>query len=359
MPPVLAVSRTPARRRLCRAALATLLLGSALPAALEAQLQSEDQNSGVDALLIGISAVDERTVWAAGTGGTWIRTTDGGATWQSGQVPGADSLQFRDVHTVDAETAYLLSIGNGTDSRIYRTDDAGASWLEVFRNEDPRGFYDCFDFWTPDRGIVIGDEIDRTVSMLQTTDGRNWVKVPTGTLPAAQDGEGSFAASGHCVSASTGGRARVIASNPDYGRLLTTSDYGATWQVDTLPVTVRAGVGPQSVTFWDLDHGMVLTGGYDSEPDDVGIAVTADGGATWSAGGRTPLPSGVWGAVYVPGSNPRTVVAVGPDGIVFSQNDGQDWTVLDSFNYWTVTFASPDAGWAVGRDGRVTRLRLR
>ena len=53
------------------------------------------------------------------------------------------------------------------------------------------------------------------------------------------------------------------------------------------------------------------------------------------------------------------VTVVGPDGIVFSQNDGRDWTVVDSFNYWTVTFASSRMGWAVGRDGRVTKLTLR
>lgn len=340
-------------------AIASLIAGLVGPTAVVAQIEREEQRSGVDALLIGISAVDEQTVWAAGTGGTWIRTTNGGELWQSGRVPGADSLQFRDVHAVDANTAYLLSIGNGTDSRIYRTDDAGASWHETFRNQDPRGFYDCFDFWTPDRGITIGDEIDLTVSMLETRDGRSWVKVPTTRLPAAQSGEGSFAASGHCVRVGPRGSARVIASNPDHGRLFTTHDYGTTWQVDTLPVTVRAGVGPQSVTFRDSDHGMVLTGGYDSEPDDVGIAVTSDGGRTWSPGGRTPLPSGVWGAVYVPDSQPRTVVAVGPDGIVVSQNDGRDWTVVDSFNYWTVTFASSRVGWAVGRDGRVTKLTLR
>lgn len=342
-----------------RPAFPTLLIALALATPLSAQITRQDQASGVDALLIGLSAIDERTVWAAGTSGTWLRTTDGGETWQSGRVPGADSLQFRDVHAVDANTAFVLSIGNGSDSRIYRTDDAGASWAETFRNEDPRGFYDCFDFWTPDHGITIGDEIDLTVSMLETRDGRGWSKVPVGRLPAAQEGEGSFAASGHCVSTSEGGRARVIASNPEHGRLLSTTDYGVTWQVDTLPVTVRAGVGPQSVTFWDADHGMVLTGGYDSEPDDVGIATTSDGGRTWAAGGRTPLPSGVWGGVYVPGSEPRTVVAVGPDGIVFSVNDGRDWTVVDSFNYWTVTFASSRVGWAVGRDGRVTKLTLR
>src|SRR5690349_18144373 len=87
-----------------------------------------DQRSGTNALLIAVSPVDERTVWVSGSGGTWLRTTDGGATWQTGRVAGADSLQFRDVHAVDANTAYLLSIGDGPQSRIYKTTDAGAHW---------------------------------------------------------------------------------------------------------------------------------------------------------------------------------------------------------------------------------------
>ncbi|MFW6205758.1 MAG: WD40/YVTN/BNR-like repeat-containing protein [Gemmatimonadota bacterium] len=96
-----------------------------------------EQVSGTDALLIAVSAVDEHVVWVSGARGTWLRTTDGGATWQAGRVPGADSLQFRDVHAIDSTTAYLLSIGEGSRSRIYRTTDAGRTWTLQFTNPEP------------------------------------------------------------------------------------------------------------------------------------------------------------------------------------------------------------------------------
>src|SRR5687767_4242647 len=112
-----------------------------------------EQTSGTTALLIAVSPVNDSVVWVSGAQGTYVRTTNGGATWQAGRVPGADSLQFRDVHAVDANTAYLLSIGNGNQSRIYKTTDAGANWKLQFTNPDSAGFYDCMDFWDPKRGL--------------------------------------------------------------------------------------------------------------------------------------------------------------------------------------------------------------
>ena len=104
------------------------------------------QESGTDALLIGLHAVSDHIVWAAGTGGSYAWTEDGGATWHAGTVPGADSLQFRDVHAMSLDTAWLLSIGSGEDSRIYRTVDRGASWEMLFRNRIDEAFFRLFRF---------------------------------------------------------------------------------------------------------------------------------------------------------------------------------------------------------------------
>ena len=80
------------------------------------------QNSGTTQGLIAVSPVNSRVVWAAGRGGTFLVTTDGGETWKAGVVPGAETLQFRDVQGVSDKVAYLLSIGsNPTDFRIYKT----------------------------------------------------------------------------------------------------------------------------------------------------------------------------------------------------------------------------------------------
>src|SRR6202521_5821236 len=67
------------------------------------------QNSGTTQLLISVSPVNDRVVWAAGTGGTFVVTTDGGENWKAGVVPGAETLQFRDVQGVSEKVAYLRS----------------------------------------------------------------------------------------------------------------------------------------------------------------------------------------------------------------------------------------------------------
>ena len=328
-----------------------------VPTVLAAQISATPQTSGTSALLIAVSPVTDRVVWVSGTLGTYLRTTDGGATWTAGKVPGADSLQFRDVHAVDANTAYLLSIGNGTQSRIYKTTDAGAHWTQQYTNPDSAGFYDCMDFWDATRGIVIADALGGDVAMLRTTDGgAHWTRIPPATLPRAQPNEGSFAASGTCLVTRPGGHAWAVASNADHGRVLHTSDYGATWSVDTLPITVRAGSGPQSIAFLDARRGMALGGGTTATPSDDFIATTADGGTSWVTRKSPALRTGVWGGVYVPHAARPTVVAVGPAGAAWSNDDGRTWTPIDSLNYWSVGFASPRAGWAVGTQGKITKL---
>ena len=314
-----------------------------------------EQTSGTNALLIAVSPVDERTVWVSGSLGTWLRTTDGGATWKTGRVPGADSLQFRDVHAVSATTAYLLSIGNGNQSRIYKTTDAGVNWTLQFTNQDPKGFYDCMSFWDADRGIVIGDALGAEIAMLMTTDGgAHWTRVDPETLPAAQPEEGSFAASGTCVVTRPGGHAWIVASNANHGRVLHTSNFGRTWSVDTLPITTRSASGPQSIMFRDDRHGVALGGGNAATATDVLAAATSDGGKTWTPRARPPLRTGVWGGTYVPGR--ATIVAVGPAGAVWSRDEGLSWEQIDTLNYWSVGFATSDAGWAVGTRGRITKL---
>lgn len=111
--------------------------------------------SGVTARLRGVSAVNERVAWASGAGGTVLRTADGGTTWKRLAVPGAGKLDFRDVDAVDETTAYVLSIGPGEASRIYKTSDAGVTWALQFTNQDPKAFFDAMTFWTARDGFVF------------------------------------------------------------------------------------------------------------------------------------------------------------------------------------------------------------
>jgi len=322
-------------------------------------LTQEAQMSGTDARLIAVSAVSEKVVWVSGARGTWLRTTDGGTNWRGGRVPGADTLQFRDVEGVDSNTAYLLSIGPGDQSRIYKTADAGATWALQIKNAEPAGFFDCFSFWDAQHGIAVGDAIGRDVFVITTEDaGAHWSRIPPAQLPPALEGEGSFAASGTCVTTRPGGLAWFVSNNKDHARILKTTDFGRHWSVTTLPVTTRDGVGAQSVAFRDDQHGIVLSGGYASQARDTGAAITADDGATWTVVTRPPLTSGVWGGAYVRAEKSPLIVAVGPSGAVWSEDSGRRWAVIDSLNYWSVGFSPEGAGWAVGEKGRITRLAV-
>jgi len=318
------------------------------------------QSSGTDQLLQAVSAVDESVVWVSGHGGTYARTTDGGTTWAAAMVPNADTLQFRDIHAVDSQTAYLLGAGPSDMSRIYKTVDGGATWDLQWVNPEPDGFYDCIDFWDADRGAVYGDEVDGQLSILVTEDGgATWDKVPSDRLPRALAGEGGFAASGLCLVTGADGVGWIATGAADSARVLRTEDYGRTWSVAVTPLVAGSAAGFTAVSFRDGLNGIGL-GGDISAPDEFSdnVAVTFDGGLTWTLAGRPQISGAFYGGLYVPGIDQPWVVGVGPGGADYSTDNGLSWVSLDTLNYWAVGFASPSAGWMVGPGGRITKVSM-
>jgi photosystem II stability/assembly factor-like uncharacterized protein len=200
----------------------------------------EPQTSGVTARLRGVSAVSERVAWASGAGGTVLRTADGGATWQKLAVPDAEKLDFRDVDAVSETSAYILSIGPGPASRIYKTTDAGAHWDLQFTNDNPKAFFDAMAFWDAGHGLVMGDSVDGRFDILTTSDGgKTWARVPPEHLPPALPNEGAFAGSGTNIAVSGRGDAWIGTGASTRCRVLRTRDGGTTW---TIAETPRRGV---------------------------------------------------------------------------------------------------------------------
>lgn len=357
---------TPRARRIARAVFAFVAVLGACERGEERSPwvfspKLEPQGSGTGARLIGISVVDDSVVWVSGTDGTWARTVDGGATWTSSVVAGADTLQFRDVHGVDARNAFLLSIGPGEQSRIYRTADGGATWTTQFTNTDENGFFDCFDFWDPMHGIAFSDSFEGQFLLIETMDGgTTWTRIPPDRLPPANEGEGGFAASGTCLVAHGDSTAWIGTGASDGGaRVLRTTDRGRTWSVVETPLVKSGSGGIFTVAFRDSVNGAVL-GGDNALPEAVtdNVALTQDGGTTWALGGRPSFPGAAYGSAWVPGAPAPTLVAVGPRGISYSTNAGRHWLRLDTLDHWAVSFAAPDRGWAVGPGGRISRIGI-
>ena len=118
----------------------------AAPPSLAPAVRITEQTSGTPKLLQAVHAVSERVVWASGHGGMVLRSVDGGDRWEARPTASGDSLEFRDVHAIDADTAWIMSSGSGAKSRIYRTTNGGASWTLQFMNPDTAAFYDCLSF---------------------------------------------------------------------------------------------------------------------------------------------------------------------------------------------------------------------
>ncbi len=336
-----------------RMKIAFALLCAALSSGDAAAQAWVPQTSGTTASFRGIHAVNAKTVWVSGSGGTYLITTDGGATWRAAKVPGAERLDFRAVWAFDGSTAYVLSIGTGDQSRIYKTTDAGANWKLLFTNPDAKGFFDGIAFWDARHGIVAGDTVDGRTTIFTTADaGETWQRQ---TSPEAVGGaEGAFAASNTSI-AILG--AHDVWVGTTAARVLHSADNGRTWTAVMTPVRHESqNAGIFSVAFRDAQHGIAVGGDYskDKEARD-NVAVTSDGGKTWTApaGTLTGFRSAVaWVA------DRKIWIATGTSGSDISTDDGATWKQFDMTSYNALAFISSTAGWVVGGRGRIAAFKL-
>lgn len=274
-----------------------LLLATAVAAA---QSEPRVQISHTTEGLRGVSAVSRQIAWASGTHGTYLRTTDGGLSWTSAQVPDATALDFRAVVAFSASEAFLMSSGLGEQSRIYHTADGGQHWQLEFTNSNPKGFFDSMAFWNPTHGIVLGDPVPDDngklhFEILETDDGQTWHQIPPAQLPEAMEGEGSFASSNTCIailhspSVMSGGASAPdpniwFATGGKAARVFHSADAGKTWQVFETPILHGPdSAGIFSIAFRDALHGVIAGGDYKRPREDgPNLAFTSDAGKTWT-----------------------------------------------------------------------------
>lgn len=309
--------------------------------------------------LRGLSVAGPRVAWASGTGGTFLVTLDGGATWRVDSVAGAAELDFRDVHAADGRTAWLMSIGEGPRSRIYRTGDGGQSWALRYTVPGPEGFLDGMAFRSPTSGLAYSDPVEGRFLVLATEDGAAWAPVAPEGLPPALPGEAGFAASGTGI-AVRGDRAWFGTGGGAQARVFRSEDRGRTWTAAPTPLAAGSpGAGVFSLAFWDDRNGVAVGGDYTKPDESAGnVARTEDGGRTWRPVRGAPPRGYRSGVAVVPGTRPLLLVAVGTSGSDYSLDGGESWTPIDTVGYNAVAAAGPDAVWAVGPGGKVARLRI-
>lgn len=356
-------------------------------------------------------ALDQNNVFAVGSGGTFIKTTDGGSTWtQVLTVPSTTS--FTDIFF--RSTAGWAVAANGD---VYYSGDTGATWDSVStgasglqsvtagnRNR-PYSFgtnvviksATAGETWTSDDGF---DGTGTMYGSWFTSTSAGWVVGEAGQMYRAFAGDpninnwiiesgwsvgnkrcglyvaGADVNAGACLffdarnngsfgvldASFLGNYYGMVHTNNNGGQSVVTHpaggyryyaliDIDGSVVLDSIPLAIEPGVTSGWEDYWAILPGS--KGGTAAMVGDDGIfARTEDAGATWS---YSLIPSagdiegiGLWG-------NSR-IFAVGTGGNVYrSTNEGSTWTTqtLSGATFYDVDMVNVNTGWLVGSGGEI------
>lgn len=302
----------------------------------------------VKASLRGLSPVSDQVVWASGSGGTWLRTLDGGKTWDHGVIAGLDTVDFRSIHAFDGITALAASAGQ--PAVIYRTEDGGRSWVKV-HEEGKEAFFDAIAFSDKRKGYALGDPVGGNWMILETVDGgKSWQSLTN--LPKAEAGEAAFAASSSSMIAKKD--QLMFATGGSISNLHFYSFSKAQWTKEPIS-QIAQGESSQGVfAITEQGEHLILVGGDYLKPKVVqgNLVLRSHGVFSIPSQSTSGYRSGIASL-----RKPNLLVAVGPDGWDFSLDSGLTWISFSEVGFHAVKSSSDKKYlWASGSQGRIGKF---
>lgn len=320
------------------------------------------QNTGITQWTFALRAIDENTVWAGAQQGVYLRTTDGGATWKSGTVPGATALTFNSIAAIDQNTAYYTgqNFQTGGDARIYKTTDGGATWTQQYRSTGAGAFFNSIAFWDATHGLATSDPVNGNFLIVTTTDGgATWNQVPSANIPTPLPGEWAGVGDGGGTTLTVEGVNNAWFGNGNAApvRVFKTTDQGRTWSAVNAPNTATGSFkGITTVAFKDALNGFAGSTHAPYSKAINALAKTTDGGQSWTAVTGF-LPKNISTVLYVPQTNNQAIVVSSFQGFSSSSDGGETWKILNTQSCATTSFASANAGWTVdGNTGKILKF---
>jgi photosystem II stability/assembly factor-like uncharacterized protein len=320
------------------------------------------QTSGMDTNLRGVSAARASgvgkmpVVWASGSKGVILRSSDDGKTWERLRVGGGETLDFRGIQAMDEKTAYAMSIGPGEQSRIYKTADGGANWELQYSDKRAAFFLDALVCTSATQCFALSDPVDGKFLLMGTTDGKRWSELPREGMPEAMAGEGAFAASNSGLTIYGGNEIYFGTGGGTSARVFHSTDLGHTWTTTETPIA--AGNASSGIFSIARAGNTVIAVGGDYKQVDASAGVAAysrDGGKTWKLaeqqpGGFRSAVAHLDGAVFI---------AAGTNGEDFSTDGGAHWARTDALNINALAVLDKENAWAAGAKGTIARMRHR
>ncbi|MCC6752721.1 MAG: hypothetical protein IT266_01925 [Saprospiraceae bacterium] len=271
------------------------------------------------------------------------RTTDGGATWQTGFVPVGNPAFVANLCAIDAQTAWVAGIdASGGGSKILKTEDGGKTWNHLTAAPwDPVvSWVNFVHFWSPAKGVTMGDPRDSEFEIYLTGNGGQfWSRVPGDKIPDPLPGEFGYNNDFDVLG-------NTIWFGTNKGRVFRSDNAGASWQV------YETGLPDGSLEFGNNGHGIFSYVDFSNSKTE--LRISRDRGETWTElngipeGGNFRMNS----LEFVPGSNVIVMTTTNASllhGLFrtwISADDGTTWKEIDqATNVGWMEFSSPSTGW--------------
>lgn len=222
--------------------------------------------------------VDASVGYAGAAKGSVVKTEDGGDTWKNMLVEKSTGDAVRSIFFFDRDVGWAACEG-ATSSRIFHTEDGGASWS--IQSLPPFACPHVIAFGDARKGWAVPNSYEDGVILRTEDGGSHWIAQEFPVPPAdvrsfvALDGDVAWAAYGapRLIYTEDGGASWSFVEMPSQavvtalcfagttagyaagdGVIYKTDDYGRTW----LPLTGAPEVFWGAVAFGDEDHGLFI-----------------------------------------------------------------------------------------------------
>lgn len=314
-----------------------------------------------------VSVVDENIVWVkgfngSGTGGelkVFSRTSDGGANWTAGHFTQFATNELPYVLAASSDTsAYMVVMDSITPSTsFWATSNGGTTWVKktsMFNGTN--SFVDGVRFWNTLKGFCYGDPDGGMFEIYTTTDGGiTWTKNTNAPAPSPSTEYGYNGV--ECSATVSGGIAFIMT---DHGRVLRTTDYGATWAPTATAPFTSVVYGSNKIYASSANY--IICATFVTATSTWTWKYTTNGGVNWNAYAPS-APFYDYAMCYVPGTV-NMFVATSPDintimGVAYSIDGGLSWTDYlntllqpagSNIQCLGVGYASQQVGWVGNYD---------
>jgi photosystem II stability/assembly factor-like uncharacterized protein len=304
------------------------------------------QESGVKEFLRDVAFVDEKIGVAVGDNGVILRTTDSGNSWQPIRQtkPGERRHDFGKVMFSGPKEGWIIT---NICNAILHTVDAGATWTNVkLPGRDDvyglAGAHNCCQAASGSRYYYLCWGLSGS-HLYQTEDaGRSWKEL-TNKISVAGAGL-SIPDGKHGVFAARMGI-------PTSGHIGTTSDGGATWQVQKERNDKLHRGNYANVQMIDKDRGWYL-------PHVGTIHATTDGGKSWTPQELGHVSTSALLALhFLDAQRGHVLCGAYPGEVRRTIDGGKSWQSLGKLGNPShlsgMSFPSMNHGWVVGEKGYI------